>query len=103
MYGDTSAFTNDPGYQFSLDQALESVRNRGAAGGNFGGGGTTSDLLRVATGLAAAGRDCAAAPTGPASSSTRPIRSAAGCSFRIMPCPLEVDNDARASSDTACS
>lgn len=50
--GDTSAFTNDPGYQFSLDQALESVRNRGAAGGNFGGGGTTSDLLRVATGLA---------------------------------------------------
>lgn len=50
--GDTSAFTADPGYQFALDQALESVRNRGAAGGNFGGGGTTSDLLRTATGLA---------------------------------------------------
>lgn len=53
--GDMSAFTADPGYQFSLDQALESVRNRGAAGGNYGGGGTTSDLLRTATGLAQQG------------------------------------------------
>lgn len=53
--GDTSAFTTDPGYQFSLDQALEAVRNRGAAAGNYGGGGTTSDLLRTATGLAQQG------------------------------------------------
>lgn len=50
--GDMTAFQQDPGYQFSLDQALEAVRNRGAAGGNYSGGGTTSDLLRVATGLA---------------------------------------------------
>ena len=50
--GDMTAFQQDPGYQFSLDQALEAVRNRGAAAGNYGGGGTTSDLLRVATGLA---------------------------------------------------
>lgn len=50
--GDATAFTQDPGYQFAMDQALEAVRNRGAAGGNYGGGGTTSDLLRVATGLA---------------------------------------------------
>lgn len=50
--GDTTAFTQDPGYQFALNQALESVKARGAAGGNYGGGGTTSDLLRTATGLA---------------------------------------------------
>lgn len=53
--GDMTAFQQDPGYQFSLDQALEAVRNRGAAAGNYGGGGTTSDLLRTATGLAQQG------------------------------------------------
>ena len=53
--GDFSAFTADPGYQFALDQGLEAIRSRGAAGGNYGGGGTTADLLRYATGTAQQG------------------------------------------------
>lgn len=50
--GDISAFRTDPGYQFALDQGLEAVRARGAAGGNYGGGGTTADILRFSQGLA---------------------------------------------------
>jgi hypothetical protein len=48
----TAAFQNNPGYQFSLDQGLNSVLAKNAQAGNLASGNTTLDELKFAQGLA---------------------------------------------------
>src|SRR5262245_50617188 len=56
--GDTSApdmtglLRSTPGYQFALDQGLESVLRKASQSGSLASGGTNLDLLKFGTGLA---------------------------------------------------
>lgn len=46
------AFQTAPGYQFQLDQGLQALDRRHAAGGSFQSGGADADTMSFATGLA---------------------------------------------------
>lgn|GEM_PF-4131369 len=48
----TAAFQTDPGYQFSMNQALGAVQRSAASRGGLAGGNATAGILNTATGLA---------------------------------------------------
>lgn len=48
----TAAFTTSPGYQFNLDQGLEALNRRRAAGGMLNSGNADADAIRYGSGLA---------------------------------------------------
>lgn len=51
--GDRTAFTQSPGYQFQLDQGMQTLNRGAAAQGNYRSGGTDADRLAFSQGLAA--------------------------------------------------
>lgn len=52
MSGDQSALANTAGYQFSLDQSLQALNRRRAAGGMLNSGNADADAIKFASGLA---------------------------------------------------
>jgi len=50
--GDTSGFTQSPGYKFQLEQGQKAIERAAAAAGSFGGGANLKDLTRFGQGLA---------------------------------------------------
>lgn len=52
LSGDQSALENTAGYQFALDQGLQALNRRRAAGGMLNSGNADADAIRFASGLA---------------------------------------------------
>jgi hypothetical protein len=48
----TAAFQTSPGYQFNLDQGLEAINRRRAAGGMLNSGNADADAIKYGSGLA---------------------------------------------------
>jgi hypothetical protein len=50
--GDTSGFTQSPGYQFRMQEGQKAIERAAAASGNFGSGANIKDLTRFGQGVA---------------------------------------------------